>query len=118
LASGVGAVVILAVVGLWAYGEWTGEPLGALWQLVVLAIVIGGAYRVFGKQTMDGALEAAQDLQSGDTESDDGDTGGQAGASCDVDHGTLAEGERCPDCGYTAPLPEADELDDQEDDDG
>jgi flagellar motor component MotA len=72
LASVVGAIVILAVVGLWAHGEWTGESLGALWQLVVLAIVIGGAYRVFGKRTMDDALETAQDLQGSDTEDNDG----------------------------------------------
>lgn len=78
LASGVGAVVIGAVIALWAYGQLVGPALGTLWDLVVLVLVLAGARRVFGKRTMDDAMEAAQELQGGDTEGgdqgvDDGD---------------------------------------------
>jgi len=77
LASGVGAVVILAVVALWARGQVTGSPLETLWQVVMLALVIAAAYRVFGKQTMDDAMDAAQDLQGG---TDGGDQEGDGDA--------------------------------------
>lgn len=73
LRAGVGAVVILSVVGLWAHGQANGAPLETIWQVVMLALVFASAYSVFGRRTVENAVETAQELQGGDTEGDDGD---------------------------------------------
>jgi hypothetical protein len=73
LRAGVGAAVILVVVGLWAHGQATGSPLETIWQVVMLALVLAAAYSVFGQRTVENAVETAQELQGSDTEGDDGD---------------------------------------------
>jgi hypothetical protein len=73
LRAGFGAVLLALVVGLWAHGQLAGEPMGTLWELVILALVLAGGYSVFGEQTMTSAVDTAQDLQGGgDQEGDDG----------------------------------------------
>ena len=73
LRAGVGAGVIAVVVGLWAHGQLTGDELGTLWEVVVLAIVLAGGYSVFGHRTMNAAVDDAQELAdgAGDTDSED-----------------------------------------------
>lgn len=65
LRAGVGTVVILTVVGLWAHGQLTGQPLGTLWDVVALAVVIAAGFVVFGRETFGAALDEAQDVQGG-----------------------------------------------------
>jgi hypothetical protein len=70
----VASIVILTIVGLWAHGQLTGNPLTPLWQLAVLVLALASAIAVFGRRTVDDAVESAQDLKGGDQgqENDDG----------------------------------------------
>jgi hypothetical protein len=72
LRAGVGTVVITVVLGLWTYGKYTGEPLGAMWDVVVIALLIASGIAVFGRKTMTAGLDEAQDVagQSGTEEGD------------------------------------------------
>lgn len=65
LRAGVAATVVLATIALWAHGHLTGEPLGTLWDVVVLAFVLASGYAVYGEQTMDSAVETAQEMTDG-----------------------------------------------------
>jgi len=71
LRAGVGAAIIATVTGLWAYGQLYGTPLGTLWEVVMLAIVIAAGFAVFGKDTFGAALDEAQDVQDGDADGKD-----------------------------------------------
>ncbi|ACM56364.1 hypothetical protein [Halorubrum lacusprofundi] len=76
LRAGVGASVIAVVVALWAHGQLTGDELGTLWEVVVLAIILAGGYSVFGHSTMSAAVDDAQELADGaDDEEGDGQPG-------------------------------------------
>ena len=75
LRAGVGAGVITVVIALWAHGQLTGDELGTLWEVVVLAIVLAGGYSVFGHSTMSAAVDDAQELADG---SGDGEVDGQS----------------------------------------
>jgi len=66
LRAGVGTVVILSVVGLWVHGQLTGRPLGTLWDVVALAIVIAAGIAVFGRQTFTTALDEAEQVSGDD----------------------------------------------------
>jgi uncharacterized membrane protein len=68
----VGTGIIAAVVGLWIHARLIGEPLGTLWEVVMLALVIAAGYAVFGHRTMTQAVEDARDL-SGEGETEDED---------------------------------------------
>lgn len=78
LRAGVGALVVTAVIALWAYGQVVGDPLGTLWDVVVLAIVLASAYSVYGYETMSAAVDEAQDV-AGTGEGDDAEEGDEDG---------------------------------------
>lgn len=63
LRATVGTALIAVVVGLWAHGQLTGAPMDMLWDVVVLALLVASGYSVFGRRTMDAAVETAQELQ-------------------------------------------------------
>ena len=67
----VGSVVIATVIGLWAHAHLTGTGPDMLWDVVVLALVIASGYAVFGRRTMQSAVQDAQDIASDGTEEDD-----------------------------------------------
>jgi len=71
----VAGVVILAIVGLWAHGQMTDNPLTPLWQLAGLVLAFASAIAVFGRRTVDDALESAQDLKGGEQDSEGSDDG-------------------------------------------
>jgi len=62
---------VLGTLAIWAHGQLTGQPLGTLWDVVVLAIVIAGGIAVFGKDTFGSAIDEAQDVQGSDTDSEE-----------------------------------------------
>ena len=75
----VATAVIAVVLGLWARGQLVGEPLDMLWDVVVLALLVASGYAVFGRKTMGQAVEDAQSIADGSSDSgesqedDDGD---------------------------------------------
>ncbi|WP_434531031.1 hypothetical protein ACODNH_05310 [Haloarcula sp. NS06] len=69
LRSGIGALIIVFVVGLWGHGQLTGQPMGTLWHIVMLAIVIAAGIAVFGRRTFTTALDEAEQVKGDD---DDG----------------------------------------------
>jgi len=69
----VGTVIILTVVGLWAHARLTGEQLGALWEVVMLALIAAAAIAVFGRRTFESAVETSQTLRGEDSDADDAD---------------------------------------------
>jgi len=72
LRAGIGAAIIATVTGLWAYGQLYGTPLGTLWEVVMLAIVIAAGFAVFGRATFTAALDEA-DQVTNDDGADDGE---------------------------------------------
>ena len=68
----VGTGIIAAIVGLWVHARLAGEPLGTLWEVVMLALVIAAGYAVFGHRTMAQAVEDARDLSGEGGDEDDG----------------------------------------------
>lgn len=68
LRAAIGAIVVLAVVGLWAHAQLQNQPLDMLWQLAALVIVLASVYAVFGKGTFEAATSAAKDLASNESE--------------------------------------------------
>jgi hypothetical protein len=71
LRAAVGTIVIGTFVAIWAYAQLYAEPMGTLWALVMLVLLVASGYAVFGRATMTSAVEDAQELQ-GDQEGDDG----------------------------------------------
>jgi hypothetical protein len=74
----VATAVIAVVLGLWARGQLVGEPLGAMWDVVILGLLIASGIAVYGRRTMSAALEEAQDVTGDGGGSDDGGTDGDA----------------------------------------
>ncbi|OYR53593.1 hypothetical protein DJ73_07225 [Halorubrum sp. Ea1] len=75
LRAGVGTLVILVVLGLWVRGQIVGDPLGTLWDVVVLALLLASGYAVYGPRTMSNAVEDAQELSDGGTDTDEEGSG-------------------------------------------
>ena len=71
LRAAVGTIVVLAVVGLWAHAQFTGESLDMMWQLAALVIVLAGTLAVFGKGTFDAATSAAKEIGGKEENTDD-----------------------------------------------
>lgn len=71
LRDALGTLVIAVVVTVWVYGKIFGDPLGALWEVTMLAIVIAAAYSVFGRRTMNEAIENAKDLSGEESSEED-----------------------------------------------
>jgi inosine-uridine nucleoside N-ribohydrolase len=71
----VATAVISLILGLWGHGHLTGDPLGAMWDVVAIALLIASGYAIFGRRTMDAAVETAQDVsgQGDQTEASDDD---------------------------------------------
>jgi len=61
----VGTAVITTVTAMWAYGQLYGQPLGTLWEVVILAIVIASGIAVFGRRTFGTALDEAEQVKGG-----------------------------------------------------
>lgn len=72
----VGTGVIALVVALWAHAQLTGDPLGTLWDVVLLALLIASGIAVFGRRTMTTALEEAQDVRDSSTSNTSTDSDG------------------------------------------
>ncbi len=70
----VGTAVIVTVLGLWTHAHLAGQPLDMLWDVVVLALVIASGYAVFGRRTMQSAVQDAQEI-AGDGSEEDDETG-------------------------------------------
>ena len=70
LRATVGTAVIASVVAVWLHARLTGEPLGTLWEVVMLALVLAAGYAVFGPRTMTAAVEDARDLSGEGGEED------------------------------------------------
>jgi uncharacterized protein (DUF58 family) len=68
LRAGVGTVLIGVVIALWAHGQLTGQPLGTLWDVVILALLIASGMAVFGRRTFGAALEEAEKVSGDDGE--------------------------------------------------
>lgn len=69
LRAGVGTIVIGAFVGLWIRGYLVADPLGTLWDVVMLVLLFAGAIAVFGRRTMQTAVDEAQEIRGqGDQE--------------------------------------------------
>ena len=68
--------ILVVIVGLWANAQLTGQRMGTLWEVVMLMLVVAAAIAVFGRRTVQTAVEASQELREdnsgGDT--DDGDS--------------------------------------------
>lgn len=73
LRSLVGTAVIFAVVGLWIHARLYGSPLGTLWEVVMLLLVVASGYAVFGRETMTHAVEDAQEIRDGESEDSNDD---------------------------------------------
>lgn len=71
----VGTTILLGITGLWAAGKLgVTPPLGAMWDVVVLGIVIAGGHAVYGESTMSAAMDDAQEFTNpGSDDDDDGD---------------------------------------------
>ena len=84
----VGSAIIATVLALWAHGQLTDQPLDMLWDVVVLGLLIASGIAVFGRRTMQTAVDAAQDITN-----DDGSSGGQSGDAGDHQEGSDAAGK-------------------------
>ncbi|GGK74628.1 hypothetical protein [Haloarcula sebkhae] len=71
LRATVGTAVIATVTALWAHGQLTDNPLGTLWEVVILAIVIAAGFAVFGRRTFGAALDEAEQVKGGDGDDDE-----------------------------------------------
>ena len=69
----VGTAIIAVVLGLWAHGQLTDAPMDMLWDVVVLALLIASGYSVFGRRTMDRAVETAQEVAGDDSTEEEDD---------------------------------------------
>ena len=78
----VATAVIAVVLGLWARGQLVGEPLDMLWDVVVLALLVASGYAIYGEKTMGQAVDDAQSIADGSSESDSGE--GQEGDDGDA----------------------------------
>ncbi|OYR54330.1 hypothetical protein [Halorubrum halodurans] len=76
LRAGVGTVVIATVLALWVRGQIVGDPLGTLWDVVVLALLLASGYAVYGRRTMTTAVEDAQELSEGGSSDTDEEESG------------------------------------------
>jgi len=69
-----GTAVIATIVGLWAHAQLTGGRMGTLWEVVMLALVLASAIAVFGRRTVEAAVEASQQLQDQNNDDSTSDT--------------------------------------------
>lgn len=65
LRAAIGAGVITVVTAMWVYAQLKGQPLGTLWEVVMLAIVIAAGFAVFGRRTFGAALDEAEQVSGG-----------------------------------------------------
>lgn len=65
----IATVVIATVVALWARAQILSAPMGTLWELVMLILVVASGYAIFGHRIMGQAVDDAQELQ-GQTDDD------------------------------------------------
>lgn len=83
LRAAVGTIILLGITGLWAASKLEiVPPLGAMWDVVVLGIVIAGGYAVYGEATMTAAMDDAQEFTGAD--SDTGPVGESAAEGATV----------------------------------
>jgi hypothetical protein len=68
LRAAIGAIVVMAVTALWIYGQMAGQPLGTLWDVVMLSIVIAAGFAVFGRRTFSAAVDEAESLKRSDSD--------------------------------------------------
>lgn len=68
----IGAIIVLAVVGVWAYKSLNGESVGVVHLSVAMLLALAAGYAVFGRRAVNFASETIENLKDGETDESEG----------------------------------------------